>query len=747
MNRHPLAVFRARERAWFLFSLLIIGVASTGCAEHHADPAVYAKVTCEPDEPRSADGDGDGAPDHCDNCATLSNPQQRDSDHDGIGDACDTDIDLDRVPNDEDNCPTIFNPLQQDTDDDGVGDVCDTCPAGQGRDGDADGVSSCRDNCPYDANPNQADRDDDGIGDACDNCPDTANSGQSDVDADGRGDACDEAEAFRWVEATIADVHEAIRAGEYSCAEIVEGYLQRIARHDLDVRSGAPINAFVMLNEDVRDDARALDRAYRESGQLTGPLHCVPIVIKTNYDSTDTTTTNGSFALEDTRARRDAYALDQMRERGAILIGSTGMDEFADGVHGIAGRHGRTGNPYDTAKNPGGSSAGSGAAVAASFAVGATGTDSCGSLSIPAGYNGLVTMRSTIGLVSLDGIFPGGPLDTVPGPVARSVRDTALLLDAMATRNPGDARHLLPSWRRPDTFTAYLDEDGLQDRRIGVLRKLAAETGDIYREPFTGGNAATHATWARAFSDLERLGSETVENVRLPKFVERRYSGGKVAAINKHLGRTDGPVSSYAEICRTQKWSKDVYEDVASCLAHAREGTLNPIGGIPDGLNTYNANAEHIENVMDKLRLDALVLPVDSYGAALPLAVKPNCIETAVSGLPAIVVPAGWSQTDPQMPVGLMFIARRYDEPTLLEIAYAWEQGTRWRRGPELGPGASDRDMNLGEANALRREIGWTAYTQVLQDSGKFELDAGRFRAITWDVLAARGHDPLTPDD
>ncbi|QDG52599.1 hypothetical protein FIV42_18205 [Persicimonas caeni] len=689
------------------------------------------------------DGDSDGAHDDCDNCPDLANPDQADSDHDGRGDLCDGDIDGDGIANDEDTCRGVFDPSQQDSDSDGLGDVCDACPLfeGSGDDGDGDTVARCLDNCPATANTDQADADADGVGDACDNCPNTPNAGQADVCAEPG-----EPDNFRVEEATVADIHRAIRTGEATCSQITDAYLQRIARFDLDVSEGAPINAFVMLNESLREQASALDEAFEASGELTGPLHCVPFVIKTNFDSTDTTTTNGSFALADTWAPDDGFAVAQMRERGALLVGSTGMDEFARGIHGIGGRHGKTGNAYDTDLNSGGSSAGSGAAVAASFAVGGTGTDNCGSLSIAAAYGGLVTMRSTFGLVSLDGVFPSGRLDTVAGPLARSVRDMALFLDAMAMRNSDDPLHTSSLWRRPASFTEHLDPDGLQGRRIGVLRQLSGRASKRYREPFEGGDASTHKAWTRALGDLERLGAEIVENVHIPSFSSRRYGGGLVVDVNAYLKTVDSPVDNFEQLCRTRALSRFVYDSIGECLEDAECRSDNPWGGLHDGAEAYERNRSRVERAMDDLELDALVLPADAYGAANRLATKSNCILPATSGLPAMVVPAGLSSDTPRLPVGLMFIGRAFDEPTLIEIGYAYEQGTGWRRPPTLASNTSPDDvprLDLAQANALRRRIARAAFDEVLADGGKFDLSASRFRTIARRVLEDAGADYL----
>lgn len=705
------------------------------------------------DEP---DGDGDGAPDTCDNCPDTANEGQSDLDHDGVGDACDDDDDGDGVDDGEDSCPDIFqgNP-DLDSDGDGIGDQCDPCPAGtDANDTDGDGIDDCADLCGDLAEANNDDADDDHVGDACDNCPDVPNAGQIDTDGDGVGDACDDDVAFTVVEADLAQVQAAIRADEVTCAEVADAYLARIAQYELDVSDGPPINAFVQLNENVREQAAALDDEYARTGELVGPLHCAVFGVKTNHGTTDTDSTNGMLALFGTRNKKDSWPVAMLRERGAILIGATAMDEWARGIFAIGSAHGRTGNAFDPRRNPGGSSSGSGAMVGASFAIGGTGTDNCASLTVPAAYNGLVTMRSTIGLVSTSGLFPSGKADTVSGPMARTVRDMTAMLDAMATYNPSDDDQRLSAWSRPNSFLDALREDGLEGKRVGVVRRFSKENNGAYRHPFAGGGPDIHRIWQTALADMRRAGATVVENVTFPEFDDHRVGGGTVVpAIDDYLANETTGFQSFDEICESGRFSEHVYPDTETCLSRiqsSRSRAGQAASKLANARQHYQDNADYLTSVMDRLDLDVIVYPVDANGPAGITSAKANCIASSVTGMPVATVLAGFSSDTPALPVGLMIQGRKFDETAVIEAAYAYEQATRHRRGPELTSATAAQDvptLDPSEYNDLHFAIAEKAWADVLRDNGKFDLTGSVFTQIVTDILQERGTTYLLPPD
>lgn len=725
--------------------VLVFGVALIGCGDDEQPFEDEPIIRCGDLEPTAEDPDtdGDGFVDSCDVCPNLANPDQSDTDHDGVGDLCSDDDDGDGIDDDEDNCPTTLDPRQTDTDGDGIGDVCDPCPAGEdGRDSDSDGVDDCSDLCLQTQDADNLDTDGDGVGDACDNCPNAPNAGQSDIDGDGVGDACDD-DPFTVEESSITEIQDAIEAGETTCEAVVGEYLERVQRFDLDVSDGPPINAFVAFNANALDQARALDDAYATTGELVGPLHCAPIVVKDLFATVDTPVSSGSLAFVGMQPTADGFAVGRMKERGAIVLATTTMDEMSRGIFGIAGRHGKTGNPYDTTRNPGGSSAGSGAAVGANFAVGGTGTDNCASLTIPGAYNGLVSMRGSVGLVSMSGVFPSGRMDAVPGPLAKSVPDLARMLDAMAAEDPDDGRTSQFEGERPASYLDHLDPDGLDGARIGVLRRVGSEENENLEHTFLGSDPATLNVWRRTLDKMEAEGATIIDNISLDELDTRRSGFGFAEDFERFLEIIDGPIQSYADACKTGMFSRHVFESVESCLNSANNLMRYNLGtqAYRDTLARYDDNRERIERVMDELELDALVYPVDGNGAPGVFSSRANCITGSVSQTPQIVVQVGSSPAG--LPIGLMIHGRKWDEARLIEIAHAYESKTNHRRAPSLAAAAAPTDVpafDPVDASELRLELGRASFDEVLGDGGKFELSSSRFRGITEAVLIANGY-------
>ena len=547
---------------------------------------------------------------------------------------------------------------------------------------------------------------------------------------------------FEIEEVTVARIHQALQEGEISCEWLTGRYIERVLWHDLRMTGTAPpLNAFVTLNEQALETARALDDFQRCEGRLAGPLHCAPFVIKTNYASTEVPVTNGSHALREARPNFNAFVVERLRRGGAITLGSTTMDEFARGAHSISGRSGRTGNAYNTRYNPGGSSSGSAVAVSANFAVAGLGTDNCSSLTVPAAFNGLTTLRSSHRLVSTAGIFPSNQLDAVAGPMTRTVEDLALFFDSMVDFNPRDRNHCSQTMPREESYASALDAQGLEGKRIGILRSMPQDD----RFPFEGGNQEIQDHYLEFFEELRGLGAEVIDEIELPGLPLERSSSGMGQEVNRFLANTSGGVADVDELCDTELYSFSTFESKRDCERFNSRSDRNLASRIESGMEEYESNRSYVESVLDELNLDALVYPVDGGGAPRITGLRSNCILASVTGLPTIVVPTGF--TNAGLPVGMSFTGRMFEESTLFEIAYGYEQGTMHRRPPVMQSVEGELPLNIEEFNRIHLEIGERAFDEVLREQSRFDLTHSLFTELVREVLQANELGDLLPNN
>ncbi len=543
---------------------------------------------------------------------------------------------------------------------------------------------------------------------------------------------------FTLEETDIDTIQTALNNGQISCQWLIEEHIHLILQHDLQLTDNAPPrNAIVTLNEHALQTAKKLDAHQHCQQELAGPLHCIPFVIKTNYASTEVPTTNGSFALLDAQSLVDAHTVERLRSAGAIMLASTSMDEFAQGIHGISGRSGRTGNAFNTRFNAGGSSGGAAVAVASNFALAGLGTDNCASLTVPAAYNGLVTMRPSLGLVSTGGIYPSNQVDVVAGPMTRSVTDLAKILDILVQKDPLDPHHCEDTRILPRTYTDSLKPDGLQGKRIGIVRAFSEDTNDWDRLPFDGADATTSAHFETFFDELRSQGATIIDDITLSQFQGRRYSSGTAPLVDKFLSKTQHGADSFHALCESELFSKHVWASKSDCLKSSRLTSSAFTSNLETGRAAYRKNQDYVESVMDELELDALVYPADALGTARTSGSKANCILPSVTGLPTIAVHAGHSAAN-NLPIGMLFTARMYDEPGLFEIAYAYEQATQYRRAPELPPDSPLADFtpaHIAAFNQLHHDIARKSFDDVLKNGGKFDLNSTRFTEIARQIL------------
>ena len=475
------------------------------------------------------------------------------------------------------------------------------------------------------------------------------------------------------VEQSIPELAAALDRGTVTSHALVQAYLDRIAKYD---HEGPSLNAMIALNPHALADADALD-AERRAGHRRGPLHGIPIVVKDNYDTADLPTTAGSIALRGSRPDRDAFQVRRLRDAGVVIVGKTNLHEFARGITTVSSLGGQTRNPYDPTRNPGGSSGGTGAAVAADFAVAGLGTDTCGSIRYPAAHNNLVGLRPTLGLSSRSGIVPLAHSQDVGGPLARTVVDVAILLDATAGPDPDDPVTRDAAAHIPASYRATLDGASLAGARIGVVRSLFGREPEDQRAGSVVRTALAALT-ARGTElvdvDAGEFPSETDVSVIRYEF---KFD------LDEYLRRTPkAPVRSLAEILQKHL----VLPALEAAFARSNEIATLDTDEYRAARRRQNDLRARLLTRLDENRLSALAYPTLRRTAAKigEPQTGGNCAASAATGLPAITVPAGFA--DDGMPVGLELLGRPYAEAELLRLAYAYEQATHHRRRSALVP-------------------------------------------------------------
>jgi Asp-tRNA(Asn)/Glu-tRNA(Gln) amidotransferase A subunit family amidase len=500
-------------------------------------------------------------------------------------------------------------------------------------------------------------------------------------------------------EASIADLQQAMASGRVTARQLVQAYLARIAAYD---RQGPALNSIVTLNPNALADADALDRERVEKG-ARGPLHGIPVLVKDNYDTHDMPTSGGTLALATLRPQRDAEQVARLRAAGAIILGKTTMHELAAGTITISSLTGQSRNPYDPNRSPGGSSGGTGAAIAASFAAAGMGSDTCGSIRIPAAYQNLFGIRTTRGLASRRGVIPLSDTQDIAGPLARSVADLAIMLDATAGEDRADPVTLGADARRPRSYLDSLQPGSLKGARIGVVRAMFVVNPD---------DAEGRPVYDRAIAALKAAGAEVLDvdiPGGLPTTVE--ISAGPfefLEDLERYLaGHAGAPVGSLKAIVAAGLHHDQLETRFADALASP--GRKHP--GYAAMLARQAATRANVESLLTGQRLDALLYP--SALGRPPLIgaenIASNCRLSAGTGLPAIAIPAGFTVRG--LPVGIELLGPAFSEPRLLALAHGWEQTVQPRQAPFSTPPLAGGAAPGQQSGTARIRAGATAAT------------------------------------
>ncbi|HXM64994.1 MAG TPA: amidase [Terriglobales bacterium] len=489
-------------------------------------------------------------------------------------------------------------------------------------------------------------------------------------------------------EITIADLQAGMASGKFTARSITEKYLARIDEID---KHGPALNSVIEINPDALAIADALDKE-RKTNHVRGPMHGIPVLIKDNIDTADRMqTTAGSLALLGSKPTRDSFVAQKLRESGAVILGKTNLSEWANirsshSSSGWSGRGGQTVNPYALDRNPCGSSSGSGAATAASLCAVAVGSETDGSVVCPSSANGLVGIKPTLGLISRAGIIPIAHSQDTAGPMARTVRDAAILLSALAGVDPRDSATAASAGNAAADYTKFLDPHGLRGARIGVARK------------YFGSNDAQDQLMNNLIAAMKHQGADIVDPADLP--THGKFDDSELlvllyelkADLNAYLAARPGAPRSLQDIINFNDSNHEKEMPYFGQDLFIKAETKGPLSS-KEYIDALEANhrlsrKEGIDAVIDQFRLDAIMAPTAGPAWLTDFANGDHAVggssnAAAVAGYPDITVPAGFVFG---LPVGISFFGRAWSEPTLLKIAYGFEQTIQARRPPRFLP-------------------------------------------------------------
>lgn len=486
---------------------------------------------------------------------------------------------------------------------------------------------------------------------------------------------------FDFMETTVRQVHKAYLSGELTCRALCEAYLERIRAYD---DSGPALHSIICLNPGALKEADRLDEYLKKHGALCGALHGIPVMLKDNFNTTDMPTTAGSVALLGWTPPTDAFVTKRLREAGALILAKTNLHEFAIWGETVSSVLGATINPYDTTRTPGGSSGGTGAAIASNFGIIGLGTDTINSVRSPASANSLVGIRPTMGMVSRAGIVPYSLTQDIAGPICRTVEDAVRCLDVIAGYDREDSATAFSVGQKEASYLGHLKLDGLKNARIGILESLFG------REEI---NESTNKVMENAIRQLQENGATLIS---IPEAIHQAWLTQEVSVhlddfqqdLNSYLAALpeDWPVHSMADILNSGKFHPFSESNLRDAMTRKASG-LHYL----QKMHNKTIVRTQILKLMADYDLDAMVYPhqqqlVCKLGDSQQ---QRNGVLCSAIGFPSIVVPAGFATEKNAplgVPVGMEIIGRPWSEGRLIEIAYSFEQHTHFRKAPGSVP-------------------------------------------------------------